>query len=98
MGAPMTSAVTGVAVASAPVFPNNAESPMAFDSMGAPAGAGPDVSATGNTSTRDPRQSEDIKSAQIGIQVPNALLGIFIANTSNPATAPHTDQAAAFAD
>ena len=71
---------------------------MAADGVAVSAGGGPDVSAAGTTSAGDTRRSEDTKLAQIGVQVPNALLGIFIANTSNPAAAPHTDPAAAFAD
>lgn len=94
----MTSPVTNVAMSPTPAFANNAEQPMAADGVAAPAGAGPDVSAPGTTTTRDPPRSDDAKSAQVGVQVPNALLGIFIANTSNPATAPLTDPAAAFAD
>ena len=90
----MTSAVTNVAMPPTPAFAYNAEPPMAADGIAPP----PDVSDAGTTSMGDPRQSEDTKSAQIGVQVPNALLGIFIANTSNLATAPHTDPAAAFAD
>ncbi len=92
----MTSAVTNVAMPPAPVFAYNAEPPMADDGIAAPAAGGADGTAAGTTGRRDPLQSEDTKSAQIGVQVPNALLGILIANT-NQATAPHTDPAAAFA-
>jgi hypothetical protein len=92
----MTSAVTNVAMPPTPVFAHNAEPQMAADGTAAPVRAGSDASAIA-TSQQDPRQSEDTKSAQIGVQVPNALLGILIANTSNP-TAPHIDPAAAFAD
>ena len=86
----MTSAVTNVAMPPTPVFAYNAEPQIAANGIAVP--------AAGSTSVGDPRQSEDSKAAQIGVQVPNALLGVFIANTSNLATAPHTDPAAAFAD
>jgi len=81
-----------------PVFAYNAEPPMAADGIAAPAAAGADVSAAGTTSMGDPRQSEDTKSAQIGVQVPNALLGIFIADRSTVPTEPQVGHAAALAD
>jgi hypothetical protein len=91
----MTSAVTNVAMPTTPAFNCHTEPPIAADGIAAPAA---DASPAGTISVGDPRQSEESKSAQIGVQVPNALLAIFIANTSTVATAPHVDHAAAFAD
>ena len=70
---------------------------MAAGGIAQPAGAGPNGSEARTTSMGDPRQSEDTKSAQIGVQVPNALLGIFIASTSTVASEPRIDYTAAFA-
>ena len=94
----MIFAVTNVAMPPTPVLASNAEPPMAADGTAVAAGAEPDVSAAGTPGMRDPRQSEDTNSAQIGVQVPNAFLGIFIASSSNPATAPQIATAAASAD
>jgi hypothetical protein len=71
---------------------------MAAGGVAPPAGAGPNGSEAGTATIAEPRQSEDTKSAQIGVQVPNALLGMFIADTSNLTAAPHTAPAAALAD
>ncbi len=98
MGAPMTSAVTSVAIPPTPVFAYNAEPSMEASGVTVSTGSGSDVYATGSTNTTDSRQSEDTKSAQASVQVPNALLGIFMANIVNPPTAPDPPPAAASPD
>ena len=86
----MTSAVTGLAITPASVFAYNALLPMT-GGMAAPSQAGPDLSPASQAGLPDQQETEVAKPAQLGVQVPDALLSLLVANTpvaSAPYNAP----------
>jgi hypothetical protein len=77
----MTFATAGLAITPTPVFAITAVPPMTADGMRTPGEAGAGISGAERGSMPDAQEAEIMKSAQLDVQVPNALLGLFIAKT-----------------
>ena len=88
----MTSADTVMSIASAPVLAVSAVPAVAAGSNAPAPEAKPGASPPAQNTASDPPETEITKSAHIGLQVSNALLGLSMTASSNSPTAPEAVQ------